>query len=219
LIVTESEAEKNVYYDATLSEVWKQRAKQYGARSVVNLSHPPQYFDLITVQQKDRIFPSLIRMLNGSEQTLLDYGCGPGRFTTDLGQFVNHGQVVGFDICQELIDLAPQAANIRYTSSSPDLTSPQYRDFFDVIWICLVLGGIPDVKCTAIAADLMKDLKPNGLLFLVEHTSNEEAGSPFWKFRPLAQYKAMFPQVALEKIGQYLDLGQEVTIMAGRKTA
>ncbi len=215
--MTESDKEGDIYGDPTLSDVWRQRVQQYGARCVINLTHPPQYFDLVTAQQKQRIFPLLSASLTGNETTLLDFGCGPGRFSPDLVRFVNGGKVVGFDVCQELLDLAPASPNVHYTSSSAELASDAYRGFFDVIWICLVLGGIPDEKCAVIAEGLMRNLKPGGLLFLVEHVSDSNPGSSFWRFRPFERYQAMFPQVALSKVGQYLDLRQEVTVMTGPK--
>lgn len=215
--MTESGKEGGVYHDAALSEIWNQRARKFGPRCVVNLAHPAEDFDLITMQQKQILFPLLAKSLSGGEKTLLDFGCGPGRFSSDLVQFVNGGRVVGFDVCQELLNLAPSSPHVHYTSSAAELESETYRDYFDVIWICLVLGGIPDEKCFPIARDMTKNLKSGGLLFLVEHTSNTNPGSPFWKFRRLDQYRAMFPQVALRKISDYADMGQEVTVMIGPK--
>ena len=85
-----------------------------------------------------------------------------------------------------------------------------------MIWICLVLGGIPDPRCGEIVAQLMTTLAPGGLVFFVEHISSARPGNAFWKFRSGDDYQAMFAPVTLTKIGGYLDMGEEVSIMAGR---
>jgi 2-polyprenyl-3-methyl-5-hydroxy-6-metoxy-1,4-benzoquinol methylase len=209
--------QKSTFDDPDLRAVWRERAQKYGARSVINLSYPPEHFEMITKQQKQFLLPRLQAGVSGWERTVLDFGCGPGRFTPDLANLMpGGGSAVGFDISQELLDLAPRSPNVRYTSSPDELASSALKERFDVLWICLVLGGIPDPRCGAIMRQLLTTLTPGGLIFFVEHISSTKPGSSFWKFRSLADYQAMFAPVPLTKIGAYLDMDEEVSILIGR---
>src|SRR5258706_9271230 len=83
---------------------WDQRADNLGERSVINikLSAP---LEEITANQEKEIFPVLKKSLNGNERTLLDFGCGAGRFTQKLAEFTG-AKVVGVDTTRALINLA-----------------------------------------------------------------------------------------------------------------
>jgi 2-polyprenyl-3-methyl-5-hydroxy-6-metoxy-1,4-benzoquinol methylase len=203
--------------ESNLAEIWSERAQQHGARCVINLSYVESEFEIVTRRQLAALLPILQMQLNGKEQTVLDFGCGPGRFSAALATAVNGGRVVGFDICKELTDLAPFSSGVQYVSSSTDAFFSSCQERFDVLWICLVLGGIPDDMLPAIAANLTSLVQPNGLLFLAEHMSEDNPGNDFWKFRTLERYLLFFPQFDLRKAGSYLDFGQEVGVLTGRK--
>jgi hypothetical protein len=65
---------------------------------------------------------------------------------------------------------------------------------------------------------MQRVLKNDGLLFLVENTSRKTDGS-YWNFRSVEEYVRMFPQVALLHRHHYFDLGEQISIIAGRKYA
>jgi SAM-dependent methyltransferase len=203
--------------DVDLEALWSERAAKHGARCVANLGYSEAEFDAVTARQQDTLLPLLAKHLDGSEHSALDFGCGPGRFSGALSQALGGGKVVAFDICKPLIQLAPRTVNVFYMSSSTDEFFSSCRQQFDVIWICLVLGGLPDSLLATITSNLARTLRHNGLLFLVEHTSDNNRGNDFWKFRTLAEYQALFPPIELRKEGFYLDFGQEVGVMVGRK--
>ncbi len=52
-------------------------------------SHSEEEVAAHTCFQKDRLFPVLRDQLTGGERTILDFGCGPGRFTPDLAQMID----------------------------------------------------------------------------------------------------------------------------------
>jgi 2-polyprenyl-3-methyl-5-hydroxy-6-metoxy-1,4-benzoquinol methylase len=200
-----------------LEAVWSERAAAHGARCVANLGYSEAEFDAVTARQQETLLPLLTKYLDGSEHSALDFGCGPGRFSEAISQALGGAKVVAFDICKPLIDLAPRTINVSYVSSSTDELFSSCREQFDVIWVCLVLGGVPDSLLPTIASNLARLLRRNGLLFLVEHTSDNNRGNNFWKFRTLAEYQALFPLIELRKEGFYFDFGQEVGVMVGRK--
>ncbi len=193
---------------------WRERARKYGKRAVLNLAYPEDSFDQITERQKKILFPVFSSLLNNSEKSVLDFGCGPGRFTSDIANLI-HGSAVGLDISEELLAMAPRASNVRYGLVSDGLIKADGVKF-DVIWICLVLGGIPDNAINATAEELERTLNPGGLLFLVENTSRK-VSAQYWIFRSVEQYQALFPSVDLRYIATYCDVGEDISIIAGRK--
>jgi 2-polyprenyl-3-methyl-5-hydroxy-6-metoxy-1,4-benzoquinol methylase len=193
---------------------WQERAKKYGRRAVLNLAHGDGEYAQVTEDQKKVLLPLLSAQLLGTEKTILDFGCGPGRFSADLANTI-HGSVVGMDISQRLLAMAPRARNVSYRAI-PDGVIPANSFKFDVIWVCLVLGGIPEPAVKATCQALESALTPRGLMFLVENTSLQADGS-YWFFRTASYYQALFPHLDLQLISTYFDAGEEISILAGRK--
>jgi SAM-dependent methyltransferase len=195
---------------------WEKRARQYGARSVLNINHTEEEATAVTEMQITEIFPHLRQQLNGSERLILDYGCGPGRFTRELANLIC-GEAIGIDPIKTLIDLAPQAANVRYEVTRTGRI-PLADSCVDVVWICLVIGAIEPEALTTTCQEIRRVLKPAGLLFLVEGTNEGEDASSHYKFRPISHYVEMFaPFVHLEHLHDYYDLGERISVLAGRK--
>lgn len=195
-------------------EYWERRARQFGARSVLNLGHGDSEYQSVTEGQKREIFPHLTRLLRGDERLAVDVGCGPGRFTRDLAEVIG-GRAVGMDIVQAFLDMAPPDPRVEYrpmgegTIDLPDGCA-------GLVWICLVLGGIKEPNLSRTAAEALRILRPGGLLFLVENTSSMPA-SEHWAFRSVSDYRAMFPSVGLEHLHDYVDLGERISVLAGRR--
>lgn len=197
-----------------LKEYWQNRARQYGKRSVLNMAHGPEEFESVTDYQKQILFPLLKSELNGFESIILDYGCGPGRFTIGLAELIG-GFAIGVDITPEFIDIAPKSPLVSYQTIGTDaLSFPDSS--FDVIWSCLVLGGIPDGQIEKSIVELDRVLKPGGLFFYVENTANA-ASSDYWFFRDEDTYLTLAAFCNPRKLGGYEDIGQTITIFAGRK--
>lgn len=127
------------------SVMWSERAKRYGVRGVLNLGHREGEIEEVTQRQKEEIFPHLESALNGTEERILDYGCGPGRFTSALAKLIR-GTAVGVDPTQHFLNLAPQSHDVTYHLMR-DSVVPQEDKYFDVVWICLVLGCLITMRC------------------------------------------------------------------------
>src|SRR5271157_6250808 len=75
---------------------WKERAREYGPRAVLNLAHREEEIEAVTRYQMEAIFPLFIRSLRGDERIALDFGCGTGRFTPHLARLIG-GKAIGID--------------------------------------------------------------------------------------------------------------------------
>ena len=76
-------------------------------------------------------------------------------------------------------------------------------------------GFFPDESVAAPSAPPLEE-RPGGLLFLVENTS-EGKGSPRWRFRREEDYRRLFPAIDLAHLYDYFDVGERISVLAGRK--
>jgi SAM-dependent methyltransferase len=198
------------------SVMWNQRAKRHGVRGALNLVHRVDEIEDVTQMQKEIIFPHLESVLSGTEKRILDYGCGPGRFTSDLAKLIR-GTAIGVDPTQHFLNLAPQSQGVAYRLMRDGII-PLEDKYFDVVWICLVLGGLLDNEVLRLAAsEVERVLKTGGILILVENTSNTKDGE-YWKYRSVDFYSAQFEFANLVHKADYYDLDERISIMVGRKS-
>jgi len=193
---------------------WHQRAAVHGRRAVLNLGHKEEQFETVTHDQKAQIFPFFSHLLSGEESVILDFGCGPGRFSGDLADMTN-AQVLAIDPIPEFLEMAPPHASVKYEPIN-DGKIPAATGSIDIIWICLVLGGLRGRILGQARSELNRVLKRGGLLFLVENTSDRPSPGHY-QFRSFASYKALIPFVQLDYFSSYQDLGETISIMAGRR--
>jgi ubiquinone/menaquinone biosynthesis C-methylase UbiE len=188
-----------------------------GARAVVNATATDEQLAEIGASQRSTMFPILSEMLRGDERLALDFGCGPGRFTAELAGAIG-GRAVGVDPVAQLLELAPAHPQVEYRRQSGDRI-PLADAEADVAWICLVLGGITDDGSLQRAvAELERVLRPGGVMLLAECT-NSRPDLPYWSYRPVEEYVAMFDSVDLMPRGQYMELDNTVTVLAGQRAA
>ncbi len=194
---------------------WQQRAAEYGRRAVLNLGHAEEEFDQVTEHQWKELIPYLQPLLIGDEKLILDFGCGPGRFTAELARLIG-GKAIGVDPISHFIELAPKHSFVEYRAMR-DGEIPVSSESVDVVWICLVLGGVvKDRLLIKTLAEINRVLRKDGLLFLVENTTVKSNGG-HWVFRSTDEYIDMFPFMKLVHLHDYFDLGERISIMAGRK--
>jgi ubiquinone/menaquinone biosynthesis C-methylase UbiE len=194
-------------------QYWENRVRTYGPRSVLHVAHAKENMEEITRMQEREIFPHFRSQLNGHEKIVLDFGCGPGRFTVQLAEMI-HGEAIGLDPMRELLRRGPKNPNVNYLYVRSK-TLPFADSSFDVIWCCLVMGGIAQPEETIF--ELCRVLRPRGLILLVENTSETPDGE-FWKYRSVEQYIALFRFAKLVHLHDYIDVGERISIMAGRKS-
>lgn len=195
-------------------EYWQKRVKKFGARSVLNLGHLDGDYEATTERQKAEIYPHLQKLLLGNERLVLDFGCGPGRFTGDLAAMIK-GNAIGLDPIPQLLAMAPQNKNVEFRGMEEGVI-PLPDNSVDVTWICLVLGGIRGESLDRTIKEIDRVMNAEALLFLVENTSEKEEGD-YWVFRQFEEYKRLFSHVRLVHLHDYDDLGERISIMAGRK--
>jgi ubiquinone/menaquinone biosynthesis C-methylase UbiE len=180
----------------------------------VNLAHSGEQLEDLTHRQVAELFPHFRRQLRGDERMVLDFGCGPGRFTGPLAEATG-GRVIGVDPMRELLDLAPRRPGIEYVLSD-GRRIPLADTSIDVVWCCLVLGGLSDAKVVDTVSEFERVLRQGGLIFLVENTA-AKPDCPHWRFRPVELYQALIPFAPLTHLHDYDDLGERISVLAGRK--
>lgn len=194
---------------------WEERARRRGAASVYNSGHDAEQRARVDAHQKEVLFPVLRDQLRGDERTLVDFGCGPGRFTPDLARLVG-GEAIGVDPIEALLDQAPRASGVEYRVMR-DGRIPLPDRSVDVVWVCLVLTCITEIRAVrGAAAEIDRVLREDGLLFLVENTEPKKDLRHI-AFRSVEAYRELFPTVALRHERDYQDRGERISVVSGRK--
>lgn len=193
---------------------WRRRAIALGDRAVVNLDHPVDG-DLGAVSDGHRaeLFPLLRDELTGTERSVLDLGCGTGRFTAGLADLVG-GHAIGVDPVAELLALAPPHPRVAYRRMEEGIL-PLGDGEADVVFTSLVLGGIPATALGRTAAEIRRVLAPGGLVFLSESVS-AGAGVAHWATRTADDYRALLPWAGLRETGGFDDAGDAIAVLVGR---
>ena len=187
----------------------------YGKRAVLHLGHPNDEYEAVTEMQKNEIYPFFEKQIQTADKLVLDLGCGLGRFTADLAEMI-HGKALGIDVVQDFFEMAPRAEKVRYLPMRKETEIPLPDAYVDIVWICLVLGGVQDKKLEKLVNEIKRVLKDGGLLFLIENTTAKESGG-YWKFRSIERYLDLFSFVNLKHLHDYYDMSERISIMAGRK--
>src|SRR5205085_12208971 len=131
--------------------------------------------------------PYLRPLLRGDESLAVDYGCGPGRLTGYLASAICGGQAVGLDPTEPLLALAPPGAGVRYEPPRNGRCSLA-DGAADVVLVCLVLGGLRDRGLDDALREIQRLLRPGGLLFAVESTSDFPSPA-HWPYRTVGEYQ------------------------------
>ncbi len=116
--------------------------------------------------EHDLNFPLLIEMLPKNAQRVLDYGCGPGEFTSELAK--RFPVVEGCDYSDEMIKLAQASyPNCKFFVWDNLDDSPQIEPY-DAVFSKLTLQFVDDLS--KLAKAMKKILKTDGrLVFSVPH--------------------------------------------------
>ena len=194
------------------SAYWERRARRHGRRSVLNIAHADAEYDRVTTWQKHILFPLLRSQLTGAERTVLDFGCGPGRFTRDLAHVVG-GHAIGVDPIAALLEIAPADPQVDYRLLRHGRV-PLPDHSVDVLWICLVLGVIGGQKLNATLKELRRIAAPGALVFLVENTTAQPSKKHI-EYRSVAEYAKLVGFARLHHLSDYEDLGETISVLAG----
>jgi ubiquinone/menaquinone biosynthesis C-methylase UbiE len=206
--------ERGAHSASEAASYWNRRARQFGPRAVYNIGHPVENLAAVDEQQRGLLLPLLQALLDGSERNVLDLGCGTGRFSGTLAE-LTQGRVKAIDVSRELLAMAPKHARVEYLEGSA-MSLPFPDNTFDLVWTCLVLGALRGKDLHDACGEILRISRPGGLLFLVENTSSRPDG-PSWAFRSTEAYMSVLPTFDLRVLSGYLDLGESITVMAGRR--
>lgn len=194
---------------------WERMASRMGPRAVLHHGHTEEEMAEVTEWQKGILFPLLREQLHGGEHAVLDLGCGPGRFTPALAELVG-GRATGVDPIRALLDRAPRHPRVEYRLRR-GAEIPLADASVDVVWICLVLMCITDERdLHRTVEEVDRVLRPGGLLFLVENTQ-DRPDLKHLRYRSVESYQRLFPTWDLRLVGEYVDLGERISILAGRR--
>jgi ubiquinone/menaquinone biosynthesis C-methylase UbiE len=194
-------------------DYWEDRVEKFGARSVIHLGHTHEEYEKITKFQIDFLFPIYKNYLKGNEELILDFGCGPGRFTIDINKLTGV-KIIGIDPIQKLLDIAPKTKDVEYLIMKEGLI-PLPDNSVDSIWICLVFGSIIEIPIIEnTISELNRVLKSNGTIFLVEKTSIDISNM---QTKDVNFYINKFSFSNLCKIDEYYDLDDCNSVFIGIK--
>lgn len=172
---------------------WEARIAEHGPEGVGDLSRPLTELGDDTRLEKEGLLPFFASRLRGDEARVLDFGCGFGRFTSDLAELVSEG-ATGVDATPTLIETARDRATserVEFVHARGQLPFPD--DHFDAVWIAYVLIHVVGENKRKTAAELTRVLKPGGLLFMTEGVTTWRKGSAHCEFEPFEWYARAFP--------------------------
>ena len=195
-----------------LLRYWRWRSWRYGPRSAAHLAWHEEELQAFLETQKKELLQLLDLHLKKSQiRQILDFGCGPGFFSTALAEHFQ-ARVTAIDPIRRLLRKAPAHPHLNYLLYQPPHW-PATAQNFDLIWIRHVLAGIPAAQLPTLAQKLTQSLNPQGKLFLCEKTGpfTPEKGD-YWFQRPASFYVGLFKNIGLQPIKTQKELGEEVTL-------
>jgi hypothetical protein len=92
---------------------------------------------------------------------------------------------------------------------------PVPSGFADVIWICLVLGGIKDARLKGTIREILRVARKDAMVCLIENTSARK-NARHWTFRSKDFYMNLFPGSKLAHVNDYLDFDEQISVFVGR---
>ncbi len=123
------------------------------------------------IQSPERLIRSI--QMHGDE-SVLELGCGPGYFSRALADAVPRGTLTLFDLQPEMLNMARERLGPRPTITAvagDAMMLPFKAASFDIVFIALVLGEVPDRrKCLE---EVRRTLRLGGRLVI-----NEVRGDP-----------------------------------------
>lgn len=121
-----------------------------------------------------KIINFLIPCIRGKK--VLDLGCGTGKYLKIFSPYAQH--ITGLDLSNYQLILAKEkTAGLKNISLiNCDAEKMKFENnSFDVILSCWVLGTIKDIPArTGIIKNVMRILKPGGIIFLIENDTDSE---------------------------------------------
>lgn len=195
-------------------EYWERRARLLGPEAVVNTAPGG---DAITAVQRDKVLPVFVRQLRGFERLIVDFGCGPGRFSGTLAELAGC-EVLGTDPIATLVEAAPASDRVRYATLRNGRVPVSDGDA-DAVFICEVLGAIlSEDELLSTASEIDRILAPGGFVVLAESDLGTTVAG-HWTDRSASAYADAFGFLELIVEDHYEDDGHRIVVMSGRRRA
>ena len=204
----------------TNEQFWTARYQQYGDRRTVgHVTWDEEQYYRETIQISEKIEQVLEEYLNGRRQTLLDFGCGVGRFQTVLQKFAD--EYYGIDIVSDVIEQNKSRfegnSNVHFDLLSDNQI--QYDNlYFDIIFSGFVLQHITDETLFhQYAQQIESKLSDSGVLLLIENIENSD-NNEHMVYRSVEDYQSAFRDVQLHHVDTYYAGGKTPhAILIGKK--
>jgi ubiquinone/menaquinone biosynthesis C-methylase UbiE len=136
---------------------------------------PEKYLKKFDRRERQKIiFHYIEKFLTNTPATYLDVGCGDGRWTTDIYNYLGKNVAAwGIDISERAIGFARLISPmIRFSVMSGDSTNFQ-SNYFDLITMIEVIEHMPDDREEKVIREVHRLLKGEGLLILTTPSLNE----------------------------------------------
>jgi ubiquinone/menaquinone biosynthesis C-methylase UbiE len=196
---------------------WEKRAKDLGPKAVAHLGWTHTRYIEATEQWWQRLDPG------PGAGTLLDFGCGVGRFALRLA--LNGWHVIGVDISPEMLRMAEKLSRVqreeglslRFELLAPGQPLPYPDGFFNGLFIATVLQHVRDENFSTTVQDICRMLKPGASLCLCENTAHMKdrmSHSGHITFRSQREYLEAFP--GLDVVESWDVEGEQHTVFRGR---
>jgi glycosyltransferase involved in cell wall biosynthesis/SAM-dependent methyltransferase len=197
--------------------IWDQRASRLQHRSVGYHSWNETRFEEETKRWWERLYAHFLSLSAEEVHSILDFGCGVGRFSTRLASCGL--EVTGADISLRMLQLANKStvSGLKLLQISPNAPLPFASGAFDALWICTVLQHIHDSMFTEITKELRRVLKQDALLLICENTEQRKgrwSKSGHVIFRRPNEYIAHFTGISI--VDEFSVEGERHTVFAGR---
>lgn len=173
-----------------------------------------RYFEAADITNEEVNFPAMVKSVGKiEEQTILDYGCGNGRFSRKIEK-MKAGKVIGVDKEQSMIDLAQKSnpdSQVEYHSNPDNSLSFLSENSVDKVMANLVFMMSPTKQEMRRAfQEIQRVLKRGGLfVYLVTHSAFIERGAPDYR----NEFSEPFDYFAEERPYQFILMdsnGQEI---------
>jgi len=192
---------------ASSDQYWFQRYAEMGAARTVGHSRTNDAEQARVVSE----FSEIVRPFIQKAATVLDFGCGPGRWY-DLLTSATGGQYFGCDIADVFRPPGGEFERV------VDGVIPFGDRRFDLIWTCVTLQHITEKHLFGkVIRQLRQRLAPGGTLIATENVSRNR-DLPHIQFRRVETYTRLFAPLGVKVVASYdFGHGEQHAVFVGRK--
>lgn len=162
-----------------------------------------QHFLLRQVMRGNYIAP-----LSEQAQTMLDVGCGTGRWCCEMAHAFPDAQIIGIDIEEIPLIGIERPANYLFKQANVLNIFPFAEQTFDYIHQRLMLMSIPTLRWPGVLREIMQVARPHAWVELVE------VGCTIWPQGPVTRRWYAWLRETGKALGQDFDLPPHLAKMA-----